>query len=88
MTPITSWQGVNRAPRQSRGRKKKDFFSFFFFNQQRQSELSTALALPLLALGLQELPELQIRSPFNPHVLVPGRTKKKKKNQELGREEF
>lgn len=47
--------------------------------------INTALALPLLALGLQELPELQIRSPFNPHVLVPGRTKKKKK---LGIEEF
>lgn len=83
MTPITSWQGVNRAPRQSRGRKKGDFFSFFFvsfffLHMTAVGAINTALALPLLALGLQELPELQIRSPFNPHVLVPGRTKKKK----------
>lgn len=42
--------------------------------------INTALALPLLALGLQELPELQIRSPFKPHVLVPGREGEKKKN--------
>lgn len=38
--------------------------------------ISVALALPLLTLGLQELPELQIRSPFKPHVLVPRRGKK------------
>lgn len=38
--------------------------------------INTALALPLLALGLQELPELQIRSPFKRHVLVPRREKK------------
>lgn len=41
--------------------------------------INTALALPLLALGLQELPELQIRSPFKPHVLVPGREREREK---------
>lgn len=42
--------------------------------------ISTALALPLLALGLQEQPELQIRNPFKPHILVPGRESERERN--------
>lgn len=60
MTPIMSWQGLNRMGRQSRGNAKE------VLDVTAEEAINKALALPRLVLGLQQLPELQIRSPFNP----------------------
>lgn len=60
MTPIMPWQGLNRMARQSRGDAKE------VLDVTAVEAINKALALPLLVLGLQQQPELQIRSPFNP----------------------
>lgn len=60
MTPIMSWQGLNRMLRQSRGDAKE------VLHVTAAEAINKALALPPLVLGLQQLPELQIRSPLNP----------------------
>lgn len=60
MTPVMSWQGLNRMARQSRGNAKE------VIDVTAVEAINKALALPPFVLELQQLPELQIRSPFNP----------------------
>lgn len=60
MTPIMSWQGLNNMARQSRGDAKE------VLDVAAVEAINKALALPPLVLGLQQLPQLQIRSAFNP----------------------
>lgn len=89
MTPITSWQDVNRAPRQSRGRKKGDFFffffRFFFLTYDGSRSYQHGAGSTSACVGTAGATRAADKEPFQPSRSSSWKNKKKKK---LGIEEF